>query len=165
LKKYLHILFFIASAFTSCCFYSLKSGQLAADVKTATVHYISNQAITVNPALSQQFTEALRNKLINESSLKLIDKGGDLDFSGTITDYMINAVGRSGNQASGSQLMITVKIEYINNKKANEKWSQSFTKSINFDATQNFASIESALVAELNRQIVDDIYNKSIVNW
>jgi hypothetical protein len=158
-------LILISAAFSSCCFYSLKSGQLAPDVKTATVHYISNQAITVNPALSQQFTEALRNKLINESSLKLIDKGGDLDFSGSITDYIINAVGRSGNQASGSQLIMTVKIEYTNNKKVNEKWNQSFTKSINFDASQNFASVESALVAELNRQIVDDIYNKSIVNW
>lgn len=155
----------VSAAFSSCCFYSLKSGQLTPDVKTATVHYISNQAITVNPALSQQFTEALRNKLINESSLKLIDKGGDLDFSGSITDYIINAVGRSGNQASGSQLIMTVKIEYTNNKKVNEKWNQSFTKSINFDASQNFASVESALVAELNRQIVDDIYNKSIVNW
>jgi hypothetical protein len=152
-------------ALQSCCFYSLKSGQLSADIKTASVHYIANQAATINPALSQQFTEALRNKLINESGLKLIDKGGDLDFSGYIADYKIIAVGRTGNQAAGSQLSITVKIDYINNKKANEKWSQQFTKSINFDATQSFSSIENSLVAELNRQIVDDIFNKSVVNW
>lgn len=149
----------------SCCFYSLKSGQLAPDIKTASVHYIANQAATINPALSQQFTEALRNKLINESGLKLVDKGGDLYFSGYISDYTINAVGRSGNQAAGSQLIMTVKIDYVNNKKAKEKWSQSFTKTINFDATQSFTSIENSLVAELNRQIVDDIFNKSVVNW
>ncbi|MEY4876568.1 MAG: hypothetical protein RL708_1717 [Bacteroidota bacterium] len=152
-------------ALQSCCFYSLKSGQLSADIKTASVHYIANQAATINPALSQQFTEALRNKLINESGLKLVDKGGDLDFSGYIADYKIIAVGRTGNQAAGSQLSITVKIDYVNNKKANEKWSQQFTKSINFDATQSFSSIENSLVAELNRQIVDDIFNKSVVNW
>jgi hypothetical protein len=152
-------------ALQSCCFYSLKSGQLSADIKTASVHYIANQAATINPALSQQFTEALRNKLINESGLKLVDKGGDLDFSGYIADYKIIAVGRTGNQAAGSQLSITVKIDYVNNKKANEKWSQQFTKSINFDATQSFSSIENSLVAELTRQIVDDIFNKSVVNW
>ena len=60
---------------------------------------------------------------------------------------------------------MTVKIDYINNKKANEKWSQNFSKTINFDAAQSFAAVESSLVVELNKQIVDDIFNKSVVNW
>ena len=149
----------------SCCFYSLKAGQLPADIKTVSIHYFNNQAPKINPSLSQVFTDAMRDKFLRESSLKFVDKNGDLDFSGAITDYSIMAVGRSGNQSTGSQLSITIKVDYENNKKKNEKWSQSFTKTATFDASQSFNAIENNLATDISKQIVDEIYNKSVVNW
>ena len=149
----------------SCCFYSLKAGQLPPEIKTVSLHYIANQAPKVNPALSQIFMDAMRDKFLKESNLKIIDKNGDLDFSGAIVDYTITAVGRSGTQSTGSQLSISVKIDYVNNKNVKEKWSQTFTKTGTFDASQSFTAIENTLANDISKLIVDDIYNKSVVNW
>ncbi len=166
--KRIRLLLFVAIAvigFYGCCFYSLKAGQLPADIKTVSIHYIPNQAPKVNSALSQLMMDAMRNKFLNESNLKIVDKNGDLDFTGVITDYSITAVGRSGNISTGNQLSITMKMDYVNHKKEKEKWSQSFTKTETFDATQNLSVIENTIAADICKMIVDDIYNKSVVNW
>ena len=153
------------SGFYGCCFYSLKAVHLPPDIKTVSIHYIPNQAPKVNPALSQLLMDAMRNKFLNESNLKIVDKNGDLDFTGVITDYTITAVGRSGNISTGNQLSISVKMDYVNHKKEKEKWSQTFTKTETFDASQNLSAIENTIATDICKMLVDDIYNKSVVNW
>lgn len=171
LKKInLHTLLFLplilsAVLLNSCHIYSFTGASIPSTAKTFTVKYFPNQAQKVNPSMSQAFTEALKDKLSKETNLRLIDKEGDLEFSGAITDYTITAIGRQGNQAAANQLSISVKVDFVNRKKEHDEWSSTFTKTATFDATQSLAAVESDLVTQINKLLVDEIFNKAVVNW
>ncbi len=158
-------LLFVLISQSSCHVYSFTGASIDPNVKTISIKYFSNQAAKINPVLSQQFTEALKDKFTRETSLQLIEKNGDLELSGAITDYSILAIGRQGNQAAANQLSISVKVDFINNKKENDQWSTIFTKSATYESSQSLAAVEGELVTQINKLLVDEIFNKAVVNW
>src|SRR5512145_844688 len=93
----------------SCKIYSFTGASIAPDVKTVSIIYFPNQAPLVQPTLSQVFTEALKDKFISQTSLTLVDNGGDLNFEGAITSYGTQPVAiQSGDVASQNRLTIAV---------------------------------------------------------
>ena len=84
----------IAAVFTACkVAYSFTGASIAPSVKTFTVDYFANRAKLVNPTLSQQFTDGLQEKLSKQTSLNQITEGGDLEFSGQMTDDRFHMTG------------------------------------------------------------------------
>src|SRR5512133_264965 len=67
--------------------YSLSGASISPDVKTVFVDYFRNRSKVINPTLSQTFTEAMKDKFVNETGLSLNTDQGDLEFSGEITGY------------------------------------------------------------------------------
>ncbi|MDP1726229.1 MAG: LPS assembly lipoprotein LptE [Bacteroidota bacterium] len=159
------IFFFLSIVFVSCGVYT-QSGASTGDAATFSVSYISNNASIVAPTLSQTLTERIKSKFINETQLKLTTGEGDLFFSGKITNYNTAPVAISGNQQNTmSRLTVTVEITCENRKDENKNFTQTFTNFVDFDAQQNFSSIEQGLITKICDGLVQDIFNKAFINW
>ena len=168
MKNYLHAIYCLLLTanclLASCGIYSFTG--VNTTVKTATVHVITNQASVVNPALSGVLTEKLKNKIITNSPVAVVESNGEMEFSGTITSYLTAPVAASANEVAAlNRLTVTVSIECTNTKDEKQNWTQSFSRYADFNSSQDLSSVESKLVDEITDQLVDDIFNKALVNW
>lgn len=156
-----------AAVLTACKIsYSFTGASIAANVKTFSVYYFPNRARLVNPNLSQQFTDGLQEKLIKQTSLNQITEGGDLEFSGQVTDYDVKPMNiQKGDIAGQNRLTISIKVKFVNTKDHAQDWEKSFTQYEDFDSNQSLSSVEDGLVPEIIKKLTDDIFNASIANW
>jgi outer membrane lipopolysaccharide assembly protein LptE/RlpB len=151
---------------TSGCSYSFTGASVSPEVKTVQIDFFPNQASLVQPSLSQTFTEKLRDRFVSQTSLELVTSGGDLIFEGAITNYFSRPLAIQGNeQAALNRLTITVKVKYSNRNKPEDDFDSAFTRYADFSANQNLASVELDLIGQICDQLVNDIFNKSVVNW
>jgi len=75
--------------------YSFSGASIPVDAKTYSVAFFRNNATLVEPTLSQTFTDALKNKMTNQTRLAQVDRNGDLAFEGAITNYVPSQPGTS----------------------------------------------------------------------
>lgn len=161
---------FIIIAFLSACAYKF-SGASTEGLKTVNVRFFENNAPLVIPTLSQDLTEAIKTRIRNQTSLSLTTNDADATFEGRITGYDIKPIALQSNSlptAGANRLTITVSVKYTNTAKGKEKESfeQSFTRF--FDFPLNGASIQSIqpeAIRNINKQLVEDIFNRAFAQW
>lgn len=150
----------------SCGFYSFSGASIPAEAKTVSVDYFPNHAQLVNPMLSNTFTNALRDAITNQTTLDMVETGGDLAFEGEITDYRTMPVAiTSGQTAAMNRLTITVKVRFSNHIDETKDFEQSFSRYEDYPSDQELTSVQEALSATITEQLVEDIFNKALVNW
>ena len=146
--------------------YSFTGAVPMVGVKTFSVDYFPNRAKLINPNLSQQFTDALQDKIMKQTSYNLIPENGDLEFSGQITDYDVKPMNiQKGDLAAQNRLTVGVKVKFTNNKYHEQDWEKSFTAYEDFDSNSSLGDVEDQLVVEIMKKLNDDIFNASIANW
>ena len=150
--------------------YSFTGASIAPDVKTVYIDFFPNRARVVNPTLSNTFTEALKDKFVNETGLTLRNDEGDLEFSGEITGYDIRPLSIQQSTdgrdvASQNRLTVTVKVKFVNNKDHTQDFNSTFSAYYDYDSTRNLSDVEDAAVSDIVEQLVDDIFNRSVANW
>jgi hypothetical protein len=147
-------------------FFKLNGANLHPDVKTLSVALFFNDVGAGPPALSQNFTERLRDYFIRNTNLDLIDRNGDLQFEGSITGYDVTMQAPTGDELAGLQrLTVTVQCQYTNLKDDQFDFDQSFSFFADFPPDQNIQDVEDQLLEEILEQIVIDIFNASVANW
>jgi hypothetical protein len=116
--------------------------------------------------LSQKFTDALQDQFIQQTSLNLISSNGDLQFEGYISDYQVKPISISSNdQANQNRLSIKVFVRFKNQIEPNKSYEQSFNRYADFDSSLNLSNIEEDLMDEIIIELIEDIFNKAVVNW
>ncbi len=163
----LFTLHLILCTFSSCKVnYSFSGASISPDVKTFTVKFFTKTAALGPASLSQTFTEKLKDKFISQTNLTLADKGADLTFEGSITNYSVAPISIQTNEtAASNRLTITVNVKFTNLKDEKQNFESSFSRYADFASTQNLSTVEDQLLAEINTQLVDDIFNKAVINW
>jgi len=125
-----------------------------------------NMAPLVNPALSNDLTEALKDKFVNQTSLKIGDENADLYFEGTITNYNTQPTAiKSDDIASKNRLTISIKVKFTNNKDPKTNFDTSFSRYQDYDSQNSLSDVEDELVRLIIEDLVDDIFTKAVVNW
>lgn len=162
-RIFLTALIFLTGIAQSCKV-SLSGGNYG-DAKSISINFFPNQAALVQPTLSQKFTEDLRNFFQNQSPLSLVQKAGDLHLEGAITDYRVSPVGVGNQTASSNRLTITVRVAFTNTLDPSKDFDSVFSRFADFPASENLVSVESNLIAEINQQLIQDIFNKALINW
>lgn len=159
-------IFFFLFIFQSCSGgYSFTGGDVGA-AETISIDRFNNVAPLVNPKLSQQFTESLQELLVRQTPLALIKVNGDLSFSGEIVGYEVKSEAPGANdQISQSRLSMTVKVRFKNFLDPEKDFEQNFSSYRNFPASSDLSSVEDALVDEIIEEMVEKIFNRSLVNW
>jgi len=135
-------------------------------VKTISIQDFPNHASLVYPTLSPTFSDALRNKYVRQTRLKIVDNNADLELEGEITAYDVKGLAvKADAYASMTELSITVKVRYVNNKKQGDDLNQSFTSSRPFSNTQTLDQVQDQLIPEIIDDLIDQIYNATLGNW
>lgn len=146
--------------------YSFTGAAIAEDVKTVSVKTFQNFAPLANVNYSQTFTEALKDIFISQTNLTLATSNGDLQFEGSITNYQITSVAIQGNEtAAKNRLTITVHVKFNNTKDKKQNFETDFTRFTDYDSSVNISGIEDELIKEINTQLTQDIFNKSVGSW
>jgi hypothetical protein len=157
-------------AFVGCGIYSFNpKGTLDPDIKTVRVNIIENRAPYVNPQLSPNLTDRLRQKITRQTKLTLTNRDdANLDISGTITDYSVTTTGVSSvngqKESSINRLTISVQVVFNNQLKNDEK-NAVVSHSFDFPANQSLQQAESQLLDEMVRNLSDEIFNRIFSDW
>ncbi len=152
---------------TSCTIkYSFTGAAISPEIKTISVQYFQNRANIINPTLSQDFTEALKDKFTSQTNLELTNDLGDLNFEGEITGYNTKPVSIQGNEtAANNRLTITVRVKFTNAVEPENNFESSFSAFEDYSNSQSLDDVEGALVPEILEKLTEDIFNKSVIRW
>ena len=151
---------------SGCGVYSFTGASISPEVKTFSVQYFPNRASLVQPLLSQAITEKIKERFISQTSLRQVEKDGDLQFEGYISDYKASPVAIQGTQTAAlNRLTISVLVKFTNTKDDKQNFETTFTRYADYDSQKSLSEEEATLIDEINRQLVDDIFNKSVSNW
>ena len=166
-KVFTYALILLAAIFTSCTFrYSFSGASISPDAKTFSVAFFPNMAPLVNPALSSEFTEALKMKFITGTRLNQINEDGDLSFEGEITSYTVTPQAiTAGEIAAMNRLTIAVRVKFVNKVDPSQNFDKSFSQFSDYDSQRDLSSVEGELVALVLEKLMEDIFNASVANW
>ena len=148
---------------------SLSGESIPPNMKTIHVDFFENNAALVVNNLSTNFTEALKSRIRNTTRLSIVTGEGDATMSGSITGYEIAPVSINATAnnvapiAGASRLTITVQVKYVNTLDKKDNFDESFTKFE--DYTGDINAKEQTLIADINKQLIEDIFNKAFANW
>jgi outer membrane lipopolysaccharide assembly protein LptE/RlpB len=160
---------------TGCGVYSFSDASVPEGVRTIRVNFLENRARYVNPQLSPQLTERLRQKIVNQTRLTQTSSDNvDWDVTGYISDYSISTSAISSNQPGGAggqrqaavtnRLTVSVQLT-VNDRQKNTSQDVSVSRSFEFDANLTLQAAESRLLDEILRNMTDDIFNRMFSNW
>ncbi|MCK9611380.1 MAG: LPS assembly lipoprotein LptE [Bacteroidales bacterium] len=166
-KVIIILLFSMICTIQSCKInYSFTGASIPPEIKTISIHYIKNNASLVKPTLSQQLTEALRNRFSSQTNLVPVNSVGDFDLSGEITNYYTSPTAIQGDQTAAlNRLSITINIRFVNKYDEKQNYEASFMRYADYPSSQTLSSVENEIVEQIIEYLVDDVFNKTAVNW
>ena len=166
MMKRLIITVLSALILVSCGIYSFTGTSIQPDVKTITIPYVEYKALRVNPSLSNDLTEALKEKFRKLTTLEEVEEDGDLELVCEISGYDVKATAVTANeQASQNRLTVTVKVEFSNKKYPEDDVNKTFSAYEDFDAMQSLDAVEAGLCESIIEKIVEDIFNATVAQW
>lgn len=151
---------------SACGIYSFSGTSIQSDVKTVTINYMEYKALKVNPNLSNDLTEGLKEKFRKMTRLTQVDLDGDLEISGEITGYDVRAQAVTAAElAAQNRLTVSVKISYMNRKYPEDDFEKSFSAFADYDSNLSLDAVEATLCEEIIEKLCEDILNATVANW
>ncbi len=162
----LYMVVLLAVVCHGCGIYSFSGASIPPEAKTVSVLYFPNQAPLINPLLSDQFTSALRDAMMNQTSLDMVESEGDLAFEGEIVDYRTTPVAITSDQTAAlNRLTITVNVRFVNTFDETKSFETKFSHYEDYPSEQELTSVQESLTSVIVEALVEDIFNKALVNW
>ena len=160
-----------SSIFISCGIYSFTGSSIPVGVETFQVDYFENTAggkpgSTIEPGLDREFTIALQDLIVNQTSLNLVNEGGDIIYSGEIVEYSVTPMAATAEiKAAQNRLTITVNVIFSNFKKEEDNFERRFSFYYDFPAEQQLISVKNEAHEIIFERITQDIFNASLAKW
>lgn len=163
------VLFIVALCSTFACVqirYTTTGASIPAEAGTFSVGYFQNNAQLAQPALSQKITNALIDKISSQTRLKLTNGTGDIHFEGEITGYDTRPEAiQSNEQAAMNRLTVTVNVRFFNKFDPEKDFETRFSRFQLFPSSESLSAVEDQLIDQINTELVEDIFNRALVNW
>jgi Lipopolysaccharide-assembly len=161
---------FSVFALSSCKIYSFKDVSIPDQVKTIKISYIENKAQFVDPQLSPQLTDKLKQKITNQTRLTQVESDeADYDVQGFITDYNVTTTGVANNVAATNRLTVTVHIIFRNRMNDQKIGTPDFeadvSRNFDFAASLTISDAQAQLTTTIVSNMTDEIFNKLFSNW
>lgn len=164
MQKLFLLLFFLM--ILDACTFKFNDYDISPDVKTFSVEQFETTAGNAPPTIGQQFSEQLKQRILNDTRLQYRDTKGDIEFSGAITSYQISPIApQPGQTVALQRLTLRMDIECKSSKQEIKNWSPSFSRFADFAADADLSAVETRLVKEIYEQIIEDVFNKAFSNW
>ena len=150
-----------------CGIYSFSGTSIHADVKTVTINYFEYKALKVNPTLSNDLTEALKDQFKKLTKLEQVEMDGDREITGEVTGYEVRAAAVTADEvAAQNRLTVTVKVSFTNRKYPEDDFNgKSFSAYSDYDSTNSLDAVEATLCEEIVKKLIEDIFNACVAQW
>ncbi|MBX2966686.1 MAG: LptE family protein [Cyclobacteriaceae bacterium] len=156
---------------SSCGVYSFTGS--GTNAKTITIAEFYNNTDLGPANIAQVFTNQLKDYMIQNTNLSVVQENGELQLEGIVTGYAVSQVAprASGDPsqidaAALSRLTITVRVTYVDTLDESMSFKdKTFSFYRDFDNDMNLSDIEDTLIRQIFDQLTLDIFNASIANW
>lgn len=157
-------MFFLSGCAT--CKYSFNDVSIPTEIKTFRVNYLENKARYINPQLSPQLTEKLKQKIIGTTRLRQTnDDNAHYDINGYVSDYSVTTTGVTAGTSSTNRLTVSFHVVFKNTLDEKKNFESDVTSTFDFNSNQSLSQAETERNDEIIRNIVDAIFNKLFSNW
>ena len=133
----------------------------------SSINYDKVKTISIAP-LATKFNEDLKDIFIRQTRLQLLkpSQNADLQIDGEITGYnQYNQAVSADGYSSETKLTITVNVRFVNNTNHAEDFEQQFSAFRTYDSSQLLTAVQDGLIAEMSKEITDQIFNATVANW
>ena len=177
IRLLLSAVFILVVGLQGCGVYSLSGASIDPRIQTISIQFFFDEVGAGPPTLSQEFTEGLRDYFQQNTTLKLVDFGGDIQLEGSINGYNTRPLAaRSGGSTntgfedadvSGQErLTIAVNVGYVNSIDEAKDFNRSFSFYRDYDPeSESLTNNEQEFVNEIIEQIILDIFNATVSDW
>ena len=165
--KYILLALVLMATVQSCWKYSFTGASISDKTKTFQVNYFQNNSALVEPGLDRDFTNALTDLLVNQTSLDLVTSNGDLIYEGEITEYRISpTTATADNKAAQNRLTITVQVRFFDKNDPEAEFDKRFSFYYDYaGSAQLVGSQKETAISEIFERITQDIFNASLAKW
>ena len=156
---------------TSCGIYSFTGSSIPIGVETFQVDYFENTAggkpgSTIEPGLDRDFTIALQDLIVNQTSLNLVNQGGDIIYSGEIVDFSVTPMAATAEiKAAQNRLTMAVMVNYENVLNEEDDIEKRFSFYYDFPGNLQVYDIKDSALEEIFERITQDIFNETLAKW
>ena len=160
-----------SSMVISCGIYSFTGSSIPVGVETFQVDYFENTAggkpgSTIEPGLDRDFTIALQDLIVNQTSLNLVNEGGDIIYSGEIVEYSVTPMAATAEiKAAQNRLTMAVMVSYENVLNEEDNIDKRFSFYYDFPGNLQVYDIKDAALQEIFERITQDIFNETLAKW
>jgi hypothetical protein len=160
--------FFVLVTFNyATCKYSTRdTSPIPQEIKTFRVNYIENKARYVNPTITPQVTEKLKQKILGQTRLRQTNSDdAHYDISGYLSDYSVTTTGIANQNATTNRLNVSFHLIFKNTLDQTKDFETDLTRNYDFNAQYSLSQAEATLGSDIIKNLVDEIFNKIFSNW
>lgn len=172
-NKNIIFLFLLSASLSGCGIYNFTGGNIGT-AETFQIPYFQNFATQnpgsiFEPGLERDFTLALQDRIMNQTSLDLTNSSGsDLLYEGEIVEYRVSPMTATAQQtAAQNRLSMAVKVRFYNRtiEDGSADFDQRFSFFYDFPANQNLPSVKDEALEVIFERITQDIFSASLADW
>lgn len=167
MKINLYLLLFIIGLNSCSLSYKFNGASIDYNItKNIMISDFPNRAPLVYPPLEQRFNEELKDYFTRNTRLGFVKQNADLEMEGEIVGYELTPLAvQEDSFASETRLTLTVRMRYKNNKVPGQDKEETISAFRNFPADRNLTDVQDQLIADLTKEIVEQIFNMTMSNW
>ncbi len=164
------VILILTISLNACGIYNFTGGDVGT-ATTFTVPRFQNYATqspgsVFEPGLERDFTQALQDRILNQTSLDLTSSGGDLLYEGEIVEYRISPMSATAQQtAAQNRLSMAVNVRFYNKTKEDVDFEKRFSFFYDFPAATQPSAIKTEALEVIFERITQDIFNASLADW
>lgn len=137
-----------------------------AKVKTISITDFQNRAEYVYAPLASEFNQKMKDMFIQQTRLRMVNSGGDLEIDGEITGYnQYNEAVDASGFSSKVKLTLTINVRYVNNTNHDEDFEQQFSAFQTYDSSELLTAVQDRLITLMVKDITEQIFNATVANW
>lgn len=167
-RRSLLLLLFILMALSGCFRYGFTGTSIPEGVESIYIPFFADQSSSGVGNLSDRLNQALINRFINQSGLRLANSRTNADavLEGSIVTYRNEAFSVTGEeQTSLNEVTIGVRATFQYTSEEEAEWSSSFNGSDTYDTNENPIEGETIAAQEALSQIADNMFNDAVSDW
>lgn len=155
-------------ALSGCFRYGFTGTSIPEGVESIYIPFFADQSSSGVGNLSDRLNQALVNRFINQSGLRLANSRANADavLEGSIVTYRNETFSVTGEeQTSLNEVSISVRATFQYTSEEESEWSSSFNGSETFDTNENPIEGETIAAQEALSQIADNMFNDAVSDW
>ncbi|AXJ00823.1 Lipopolysaccharide-assembly [Cyclonatronum proteinivorum] len=171
IKNRLYALMSAAAAcllLAGCFTYSFTGVSIPSEVRTVYIPFFPDNSNSGLGFLSEDLNEALINRFVNQSRLRLSSNPDEADifFEGTITNYRNRPFSVSGDDRTDlNRVEITVRATYQFQDRDEPEWTRNFNGVFEFDPNEDPIDGEREAALEAMQTIARNMFNDALGSW